>query len=92
MKAGDFLEFALVVPAFVVVRSMGFCTYSAGWCGSFAAEVVVLKAKAVGTLGVSIEAEVLGDVEATPKEEETTQAEAFPTMDCTIAECVFPAL
>lgn len=40
---------------------------------SFPPEVVVSKTEVFGTLGASIEAEVLGDLEALPKEEKTLQ-------------------
>lgn len=74
VKADDTFEFALRAVAFVGDGDVGSCTYSAGRFVRFAVEVVVPKAEEVGPLGASITVAVYGDLEATPKELEASQA------------------
>lgn len=71
MKTDDAFEFALRAAAFAVVGRLWSCTNSTGRCLRFAAEMVMLKAEAVGTPGGSIEQDVFHDLEATSKEEAT---------------------
>lgn len=70
MKADDAFEFSLRPAVFVVVDGVWLGSDSAGRCRLFAVELVVPKAKAVGTLGGSIELEVFDDLETTHKVEE----------------------
>ena len=72
VEAGCALELALRAAAGVLVGQVRVC---ADGTGRFllAPEVVVSIAEASGALGASIEAEVLGDLQAHPKKEEAFQ-------------------
>lgn len=72
MQAGCAVELAFRTAAGVEVGAIGACTDVTGWF-LLAPEVVVSIAEASGTLGASIEAEVVGDFETFPKEEKALQ-------------------
>ena len=72
VEAGCALELALRAAAGVLVGEVRVCADGTGR-SLLTPEVVVSIAEAFGTLGASIKAEVLGDLQALPKEEEAFQ-------------------